>query len=845
MTDDNLQLLDVTVLLVEDDTPSRIYCSKILKKLVREVLVAENGLEGLNIFRERKCDIVVSDIGMPVMDGLEMSREIKKINKNIQIILTTALDNKNYLMQAIEIGINSYIVKPIQKDNLYEAVENAAKGTILEKEVHLQYDRIRKLSQAVEQSPSIAIIADEQGIIEYVNGSFVESTGLAAGNVIGSSPVNLFEDSEFRLKYIDFYSRASAKNSESKNENISLKTEFQNKKNNGDLVWLSATISTIIDENGDLKNILLLFEDITERVIAREAIKAAHDELELRVIERTEELRDANKKLVEEIDIRKETEKQLISAKEEAELANKAKSAFLAKVSHELRTPLNGIIGISSILLTDNLSEKQRKFLDMVKTSADSLLDIINDILDYSKIEAGKLQIVESTFELRKILEQAFDLHRHTALTKNLELEFDYDSNIPEYFLGDPGRLRQVVLNLTSNALKFTERGKIKLSVKLESTIDNKANLLFGVSDTGIGIPENKLEVLFRSFSQVDDSFTRKYGGTGLGLSISKEIIEMMHGKIWVESQLGYGSVFFFKIPLQISDKESLYHSNSQYLKSKVSDNFVYKSKKIIDVLIAEDSPINQEVIKQNLLKFKWNLTFADNGKQALEFAQNSMFDLIFMDIQMPEMDGLEAVAKLRKYEESNNKARAFVVGLTAHAFEEQINEAKEAGMDECVTKPFQWDVIYSIINNRINVFETSPILESTSVNYSDLIHSEDEIDLNIDALLSTLNNNKTILLKIIDYFLENIMSEYDKIKSGVENIDYFLVRSIAHKMKSEVGNFNSFKTVEICRELENMGKDKTFTNIDHYVNQLHTNLTYICEQLEKYRTNLKTETGA
>ena len=842
-------LLDVSVLMVEDDAPSRIYCSKILKKLVREVYVAENGLEGLNIFQSNNIDVVVSDIGMPIMDGLEMSREIRNINRNTQIILTTALDNKNYLMQAIEIGINSYIVKPIQKDSLYESVIRAGKLTLLEKEISKQYESIRKLSRAVEQSPSMVLIINSANQIEYVNQKFTTMTKLYFEDVAKKSPIEMFRDNSFVSKYETIFADLTNNfdiNTIEQNDKI----EFKFPNSSGGYNWLSANFSAIDDGNGNFQNILIILKDVTEEKLAKKALEESKEQLEQRVIERTDELRDTNSQLLAEIEIRRKTEQQLIKAKDEAESANKAKSTFLAKVSHELRTPLNGIIGISSILLTDELSPKQRKFLEMVKFSADGLLDIINDILDFSKIEAGKLQISNSIFSIRTLIENVLELYKQSAMTKKINLFSQIDSNVPEFYNSDAGRIRQVLHNLISNALKFTEQGDVNIKISLDSEDNNFVELLFEVSDTGIGIAENKLAMLFHSFSQVDNSLTRRYGGTGLGLTISKEIIELMGGKIWVESRLGVGSTFYFRLKLEVSTKERFDNimpktDHTQSLPSK-EDIDTTALPRELKVLIVEDSPINQEVLKQRLLKFKWDISIANNGIEAIESFQNNKFDLIFMDIQMPEMDGLEATELIRKYESDNAYSPVTIIGLTAHVFEEQVIEAKSAGMNECITKPFKLEEILELVskylgNNDNNTVDNDPNNTQSSEN----IQTQSNVDSlyefieDIAALEKTLNNNSTVLLKIFDYFIANIRPEYDKLAIAVRAKDSTTMRGIAHKMKSEVGNFNAINTSKICNTLETKGKESDFNDTEALLNELSNHIDLLINAINEYKIKL------
>ncbi len=534
---------------------------------------------------------------------------------------------------------------------------------------------------------------------------------------------------------------------------------------NGSRITVELSIATLRNAEADIIGYLGIAKDITESKKAKEAI---------------------------------------IEAKEEAEKANLLKETFLANMSHEIRTPMNAIIGFTDLLLRRNLQNQEREFIQTIKNSGESLLRIINDVLDISKINSGMITFEEHPLSITEIFASLNIMLTQKAKEKNLLLSFDVAENIPGTVLGDPTRLTQIIINLVGNAIKFTKTGSVLVSAKLLKEEAQTCEVGFFVQDTGIGIPNDKLQTVFERFAQAETHTTRNYGGTGLGLSIAKQLVELQGGSIAVKSEVGSGTLFSFILPFK-----KIKHSHvPNRLKHR---GFNIEDLKQLKILVVEDNPVNINFITSLFSEYDIHADISENGKDAVEKIKHKAYDIILMDIEMPEMNGYEATKMIRT--ELQNVVP--IVAMSAHAMSGEKEKCILLGMNDYISKPIDVDIL----------FEKMHTITSASKAIIANENSKQNKITNLTFLVKAMRGNKEAIAGSITIFLKQVPEDLASLNEAVDKADFLTIKQFSHRMQSTFSLMGGSRVQDILTEMETLGSRRNeiekIIELNHSLNLL------------------------
>jgi len=560
------------------------------------------------------------------------------------------------------------------------------------------------------------------------------------------------------------------------------------------------------DDRGNVLGVVIVARDVTDQKRIATELTEAKVFAELA----TELAEEAKRKAEESTKI--------------AEDAVKAKQQFLSNMSHEIRTPMNAIIGFTKVVMKTSLTAKQKEYLSAIKVSGDALIVLINDILDLAKVDAGKMSFEHTPFKMATSISAMLHLFETKIQEKNLILIKEYDKNIPEVLVGDAVRLHQIILNLVSNAVKFTTEGKITVRVKLLNEDEEKAKIEFSVADTGIGISENKIGRIFEDFQQATSGTSRLYGGTGLGLAIVKQLVEPQGGTISVKSQIGEGTTFSFILSFQKTKAEAEAETVMLELDSDIKN---------IKVLVVEDIPLNQLLMKTLLDDFGFERDIAGNGKIAIEKLESKTYDIILMDLQMPEMNGFEATEYIRK--KMNSKIP--IIALTADVTTVDLEKCKAVGMNDYIAKPVDERILYTkiieLVKKPIFIKEqkVAPVIENKKIKYT-----------NLAQLNQRTKSNPTLIMEMITLYLEQTPSLIDEMKKGTLDKNWALVQAAAHKMIPSFSIMGMHVDYEnLTKKIQDCAKEQQRTEeIYQLVLELENVCSTACLELEQEFNRLK-----
>lgn len=753
-----IDLIPYKILLVEDDRVDQMA----FKRMVRRQKLNYNYEIAGSLEEAKECliyghyDLVITDYQLGDGNAVALFDYLKAT----PFIFATGGGDEEIAVKALKAGAYDYLIKDQERNYLKVlplTIENAINRSKLN-------ERLRLLESVVVNANDAVVIAsmgEETPKIMFINRAFTQMAKYSLKDLRDKS-MDIFQGPETDPKETERI-KAAFRNS------TSVQSELILYRKDRTPYWAGLSLVPLKDQDGNATHFVSIQRDITER---------------------------------------KETEKALIEAREAAEQARLAEQQFLAHMSHDIRTPMNAVIGMTHLLMDTGPTQKQMEYLNALKFSADSLMGIISDILDLSKIEAGKLDFEDKQFNLYDLLISLQKAFIFKLKDKNLKVRVNLDDSIKNDIIGDPTRLNQILTNLLGNAGKFTDEGEIGIRLKVLRTDREYYYTQFEVFDTGIGIEADKLDVVFQSFKQANTQIHRKFGGTGLGLSIVKSLVNLQGGKIWVESVFGEGTTFKFTLPLKNSGIPSSESNNEEdVMGHKVTETYV--SLEAIRVLIAEDNFMNQKLISEIMRKWKCHFEIANDGVYALEMLKDKRYDIILMDVNMPRMDGYTAASKIRK--DTNNFNRNVpIIALTAAALQSEKDKVFAAGMNEFISKPFVPANLKKIMLRLLSEASvTAGQPAPTATPEATATESKAAaVTVNLNYLKDFSGGDAGFIAEMIQMFLEQTPDELKLLEVYLERQEWKKLGKLAHKMKPNYLMMGMNPQQQMAFEIEEMGKN-------------------------------------
>lgn len=644
---------NLSILIIEDNPADQdilIENLKSTKLLISDIKIAERLSDAITLLKEQSFSLIFLDFYLPDSSGMESYTVLAKENSKIPVIILSGLSDTELSLKAIALGAQDFLIKGDFTDQTLEkavrySIERKKNLEIIEQN-NERYNSISKATNDIIWDWNLItnrVLWTGQGLKNYIADNTTEKDIPHGFWIKGLHP-------EEREKIIDGFNYVMATGG------TSWQTDHRFLKKDGTYAHMNTRGYITLNDAKKPVRMIGSMQDITER---------------------------------------KKAELEIVKAKLEAEDARKTQEQFLANMSHEIRTPMNGIIGMTQLMSGTDLSEEQKEYIETIKESAGNLLVIINDILDFTKIVAGKILIEHVDYNFKDVINNSIKIAGFKAEEKGISLISEIDKSIHPVLIGDPVRLNQILINLIGNAVKFTEKGEVRVKVNLLEEHKNTVKLKFSIQDTGIGISADKLNSIFESFTQASANTTRKYGGTGLGLTITRQLIELQGGTIDVSSEVGVGSTFSFSLTLRKGNTNNVSTENTA--NTKQSHAFTD-----IQILLVEDNLINQKVASYTLTKQGAQVEIANHGKEAIMMVEKKKYDVILMDIHMPEMDGFEATHYIRN-SIKDSISKTPIIAMTASALVSERAKCLASGMNDYISKPFQAKELYEKISLQLN----------------------------------------------------------------------------------------------------------------------------------------------